>query len=72
MEKFFNDIVTFIANLDIWLVIVLVALFAVLDLCIIRSMVKGLAKDKPKLKFVHVLLFVIISGMMVLVSIYGF
>ena len=72
MEKFFNHIITFIANIDTWLIIVMVAFCAILDLCIIRSMVKGLVKDKPRLRFISILLFVIISGVVVLLSIYGF
>lgn len=74
MEKFFNDIITFIAEMNIYLKISLVALLAVLDLLILRAFVKNLANkdNKPKIKVVNVLLFVIVSGIIVLLSIYGF
>ena len=74
MEKFFNDIVTFIAQMDSYLKIAIVALLAIVDILLIRAFVKNLSNkdNKPKIKLVNILLFVIVSGILVLIGMYGF
>ena len=73
MEKFFNDIQTFIAQMDSLLKLVIVVLLTVIDLLIIRSFVKSTNKDKrPKIKIVNLLLFLICSGLLVLIAVYSF
>lgn len=74
MEKFFNDIVTGIAQMNYYLKISIIALLAILDILLLISFIKTISNksNKPKIKFVNVLLFIIISGIIVLFSIYGF
>lgn len=74
MEKFFNDIVTAIATMNNALKISIIALLAILDMLIVIAFIKNISNksDKPKIKFVNVLLFIIVSGIIVLFSIYGF
>ena len=74
MEKLFNDIVTFIAEMNIYLKSAIVGLLAILDICLIIAFVKNLSNkdNKPKIKLVNILLFVIISGILVLIGMYGF
>ena len=74
MEKFFNDIVTFIAEMNVYLKTAIVALLAIVDILLIRAFVKNLSNkdNKPKIKLVNILLFVIVSGIIVLIGMYGF
>ena len=74
MEKFFNDIVTGIAQMNSALKISIVALLALIDILLLIAFVKNISNknNKPKIKVVNVLLFIIISGIILLFSIYGF
>lgn len=72
MDKFFNDIQTFISSMNIMLKISIIALLAILDLLILRDFFKSAIKDKLKIKIVNIILFVIISAMLILVAIYSF
>lgn len=74
MEKLFNDIVTFIAEMNIYLKGAIVALLTILDICLIIRFVKNLSNkdNKPKIKLVNILLFVIVSGIIILIGMYGF
>lgn len=74
MEKLFNDIVTFIAEMNIYLKAAIVALLTILDICLIIRFVKNLSNkdNKPKIKLVNILLFVIVSGIIILIGMYGF
>ncbi len=74
MEKFFNDIITGIATMNNALKISIVALLAIFDMLIVIAFIKNISNkgNKPKIKFVNVLLFIIVSGIIVLFSIYGF
>ncbi len=73
MEKFFNDITTAIATMNIYLKISIIALLTILDIFILRAFISNIAKgDKPKIKIVNILLFVIVSGLLVLICTYGF
>ncbi len=74
MDKFINDIITGIAQMNSVLKITIVALLSVIDMLILIAFIKNLSNknNKPKIKVVNVLLFIIISGIIVLFSIYGF
>lgn len=74
MEKFFNDIVTAIATMNNALKISIIALLAILDMLIVIAFIKNISNksNKPKIKFVNVLLFIIVSAIIVLFSVYGF
>ncbi len=74
MEKFFNDIITGIATMNNALKITIVALLAIIDMFIVMEFIKNISNksNKPKIKFVNVLLFIIVSGIILLFSIYGF
>lgn len=74
MNKFINDIITGIAQMNSVLKITIVALLSVIDMLILIAFIKNLSNknNKPKIKVVNVLLFIIISGIIVLFSIYGF
>ncbi len=74
MEKFFNDIVTGIATMNNVLKISIIALLAILDMLLIIAFMKNISNksNKPKIKFVNVLLFIIVSAIIVLFSVYGF
>ena len=74
MEKLFNDIITFIAEMNIYLKSSILALLSILDICLIIAFVKNLSNkdNKPKIKLVNILLFVIVSGIIILIGMYGF
>ena len=74
MEKFFNDIITFIAQMNPYLKSFIIALLAILDILILIKFIKNLSNkdNRPKIKLVNILLFVIVSGIIVLIGIYGF
>ena len=74
MEKFFNDVITFIAEMNVYLKSAIVALLAILDILLIMAFVKNLSNkdNKPKIKLVNILLFVIVSGILILIGMYGF
>lgn len=72
MDKFFNDIQTFIGSMNIMLKIAIIALLAVLDLLVLRDFLKATFKEKLKIKIVDLILLVIISALLVLVAIYSF
>lgn len=73
MEKFFNDLQTFVANMDSLLKLVLIVLFALIDILIFRGFIKKTNKDKgPRIKIVNVLLVVICTGAIILLTAYSF
>ena len=72
MDKFFNDIQTFISSMNIMLKIAMIALLVILDLLVLRDFFKSAIKDKLKIKIVNIILIVIISAMLILVCIYSF
>ena len=72
MDKFFNDIQTFITTMDMGLRIAIIALLAVLDLLVLRNFFKTAIKDKIKIKVVNIILMVIISALLVLMAVYSF
>ena len=74
MEKIFNDIITFIAEMNIYLKSAIIALLAILDILLLKQFIKNLSNkdNKNKIKIVNILLFVIVSGIIILIGIYGF
>lgn len=73
-EQLFNSIITFIATMDNALKISIIALLSILDILLLREFIKNIANknNKPKIKFVNVLLFILVSGIIVLFGVYGF
>ena len=74
MEKFFNDIITFIAEMNVYLKSSILALLTILDVVILTAFIKNLSnkENRPKIKVVNILLFVIVSGIIILIGLYGF
>lgn len=62
-----------IAEMNIYLKMSIIALLTVIDLLLVRAFVKDAAnKDKPKFKAITILLFVLVSAILVIFSIFGF
>ena len=74
MEKIFNDIITFVYQMDIVLKISLIAMFSILELLLIRSFIKNLANkdNKPKIKILNIIFIVIMTALIIFISVYGF
>ncbi len=74
MEKLFNDIITFIAHMNVYLKSAIIALLAIIDILLLKSFIKNLSNkdNRPKIKIVNILLFVIVSGIIILIGVYGF
>ena len=72
MEKFFNDIQTFISTMDSVLKFAIMALLITLDMLVFKSFLRTTNKDKFKFKLIYPLLFVLITGLLVLFAIYTF
>lgn len=74
MEKFINDLITFVSQLDPILKVALVGIFALFDILILISFIKTFANknNKLKIKIATVLLFVICTGIIVFLGVYSF
>ena len=72
MESFINDIRTFFANLDGLVKIAIVALLSVCLALALIKFIKVITKDKAKVKIGYFLIFAILTGLLVLISIWSF
>lgn len=72
MGSFINDIRTFFANLDGLVKIAIVALLSVCLALAFVKFIKTITKDKAKIKLGQILILAILTGLLVLISIWSF
>lgn len=70
MEKFYNDIVSFIVNLNVYLRMAIIAILVIFALLLLRNMVRTLTKQDKAIKigFLPFILFVIIMALTVFIA----